>query len=102
MARQGRPEAVNCITGLRQYAFAYEEAHIQADELEAVLAAVNRERTQREQSEERQSNMPSSSTYSRLGQAPFAAGLPAVSAVHHPAHGSVMTYGGAEVRMQVE
>ncbi|KAF8610034.1 hypothetical protein BDV93DRAFT_4989 [Ceratobasidium sp. AG-I] len=100
LAQQGRPEAVNCITGLRQYAFAYEEAHIQADELESILAGVNRERTQREQSDERHSNIPSSSTYNRLGQAPFAAGLPAVSTAHHPAHGSVMTYGGTEIPNQ--
>ncbi|KAG9100268.1 hypothetical protein FRC06_004331 [Ceratobasidium sp. 370] len=96
LARQGRPEAVNCITGLRQYAFAYEEAHIQADELESILAAVNRERTQREQGDERHNHVPSPSTYGRMGQAPFAAGLPAVS-MHHPSHGSIMTYGGTEV-----
>ncbi|KAG8722921.1 hypothetical protein FRC08_000021 [Ceratobasidium sp. 394] len=96
LARQGRPEAVNCITGLRQYAFAYEEAHIQADELESILAAVNRERTQRGQGDERHTHVPSPSTYGRMGQAPFAAGLPAVS-MHHPSHGSIMTYGGAEV-----
>ncbi|QRW00019.1 multidrug resistance regulator 2 [Ceratobasidium sp. AG-Ba] len=95
LARQGRPETVNCITGLRQYAFAYEEAHTQADELESILATFNRERTQREQGDERHS-VPSPSTYSRMGQTPFAAGLPAVS-MHHPSHGSIMTYGGAEV-----
>jgi len=96
LARQGRPEAVNCITGLRQYAFAYEEAHIQADELESILAAVNRERTEREHGDERHSHVPSPSTYGRMSQTPFAAGLPAVS-MHHPSHGSIMTYGGAEV-----
>ncbi|CAE6452840.1 unnamed protein product [Rhizoctonia solani] len=96
--RQGRPEAVNCITGLRQYAFAYEEAHIQADEIEATLKAVNRERTQREQDDQ---HVPSPSTYSagRVSQ-PFAMGLPAVSAVHHPGQGSVMSYGGNEVPNQ--
>ncbi|GAB1517775.1 hypothetical protein RhiTH_000825 [Rhizoctonia solani] len=95
LARQGRPEAVNCITGLRQYAFAYEEAHIQADEIEATLKAVNRERTQREQDDP---HVASPSTYStgRVSQA-FAMGLPAVSAVHHPGQGSVMSYGGNEV-----
>ncbi|KAG8743584.1 hypothetical protein FRC10_011731 [Ceratobasidium sp. 414] len=96
LARQGRPEAVNCITGLRQYAFAYEEAHIQADELESILAAVNRERTQREHGDERHNHVPSPS-YGRVAQTPFAAGLPAVT-MHHPSHGSIMTYGGAEVR----
>ncbi|KAF8758641.1 GAL4-like Zn(II)2Cys6 (or C6 zinc) binuclear cluster DNA-binding domain [Rhizoctonia solani] len=95
LARQGRPEAVNCITGLRQYAFAYEEAHIQADEIEATLKAVNRERTQREQDDP---HVASPWTYStgRVSQA-FAMGLPAVSAVHHPGQGSVMSYGGNEV-----
>ncbi|CAE7053890.1 unnamed protein product [Rhizoctonia solani] len=95
LARQGRPEAVNCITGLRQYAFAYEEAHIQADEIEGILKDVNRERTQREQDDQR---VPSPSAYS-VGRAsqPFAMGLPAVSAVHHPGQGSVMSYGGNEV-----
>ncbi|CUA71603.1 multidrug resistance regulator 2 [Candida albicans SC5314] [Rhizoctonia solani] len=98
LARQGRPEAVNCITGLRQYAFAYEEAHIQADEIEATLKAVNRERTQREQDDQ---HVSSPSTYStgRVSQ-PFAMGLPAVSAVHHPGQGSVMSYGGSEVPNQ--
>ncbi|CAE6408445.1 unnamed protein product [Rhizoctonia solani] len=98
LARQGRPEAVNCITGLRQYAFAYEEAHIQADEIEAILKAVNRERTQREQDDQ---HAPSPSTYGagRVSQ-PFAMGLPAVSAVHHPGQGSVMSYGGNEVPNQ--
>ncbi|KAJ1309737.1 hypothetical protein OPQ81_006502 [Rhizoctonia solani] len=98
LARQGRPEAVNCITGLRQYAFAYEEAHIQADEIEATLKAVNRERTQREQDDQ---HLPSPSTYNagRVNQ-PFAMGLPAVSAVHHPGQGSVVSYGGNEVPNQ--
>lgn len=99
LARQGRPEAVNCISGLRQYAFAYEEAHIQADELEATLAAVNRERTQREQQDDRHD---ASSSYAggRVGGQvpPFAVGLPAVTTVHHHhGHGSVV-YGGNEVR----
>ncbi|KAH7340911.1 hypothetical protein B0J17DRAFT_716088 [Rhizoctonia solani] len=98
LARQGRPEAVNCITGLRQYAFAYEEAHIQADEIEATLKAVNRERSQREQDDQ---HLPSPSTYGagRVSQ-PFAMGLPAVSAVHHPGQGSVISYGGNEVPNQ--
>ncbi|CAE6414217.1 unnamed protein product [Rhizoctonia solani] len=78
LARQGRPEAVNCITGLRQYAFAYEEAHIQADEIEDALKDVNRERTQREQDDQ---HVSSSSAYSA-------------------GRGSVMSYGGNEVPNQ--
>ncbi|CAE6414702.1 unnamed protein product [Rhizoctonia solani] len=98
LARQGRPEAVNCITGLRQYAFAYEEAHIQAGEIEETLKVVNRERTQREQ-DDQHATPPSAYSAGRVSQ-PFAMGLPAVSAVHHPGQGSVMSYGGNEVPNQ--
>ncbi|KAI0693448.1 hypothetical protein C8T65DRAFT_668057 [Cerioporus squamosus] len=45
LARLGRPEVQNCIDGLKQYAYAYEECADQAAEIERVYtAAVNGER----------------------------------------------------------
>ncbi len=44
LARLGRPEVQNCITGLEQYAYAYEECADQAAEIKRVYnAAVNGE-----------------------------------------------------------
>ena len=36
LARLGRPEVVNCIDGLRQYSYAYEECAEQAAEIQRV------------------------------------------------------------------
>ena len=40
LARFGRPEVTNCITGLEQYAYAYEECAEQAAEIKRVYAQV--------------------------------------------------------------
>ena len=39
LARLGRPEVTNCITGLEQYAYAYEECAEQAAEIKRVYGA---------------------------------------------------------------
>jgi hypothetical protein len=36
LARLGRPEVINCISGLQQYSFAYEEAAEQANEMQKI------------------------------------------------------------------
>ena len=38
LARLGRPEVTNCITGLEQYAYAYEECAEQAAEIKRVYS----------------------------------------------------------------
>lgn len=40
LAKLGRPEVSNCIAGLRQYSYAYEEAAEQANEMEALFSRV--------------------------------------------------------------
>lgn len=39
LARLGRPEVSNCIAGLKQYGYAYEEASEEATEMERTYAA---------------------------------------------------------------
>lgn len=40
LARLGRPEVSNCIAGLKQYSYSYEEAADQAQEMERVFSTV--------------------------------------------------------------
>lgn len=45
LARLGRPEVQSCISGLRQYSFAYEEAADQANEMARIYNAGGEELT---------------------------------------------------------
>ena len=45
LARLGRPEVQSCISGLRQYSFAYEEATDQANEMARIYNAGGEELT---------------------------------------------------------